>query len=68
MSKKLTPWFPPEVKPVRVGVYRVAYGRYAMWNGSKWGYAHSTIEYASAYPFYDCAWPDKQWRGLASKP
>jgi hypothetical protein len=36
----ITPWFPPEVKPVRVGHYPVDYGvdgiSFAHWNGVQW--------------------------------
>jgi hypothetical protein len=35
---KLTPWFPPDTKPVRPGIYMVEarnlYWRY--WNGERW--------------------------------
>lgn len=39
-SIKLTGWFPPEIKPVNDGVYRV-YERvstpeYALWRGGEW--------------------------------
>jgi hypothetical protein len=38
---KLTKWYPSDIKPVRCGVYQVAYfGRdkpsYCRWNGNKW--------------------------------
>ena len=43
---RLTPWFPHDAKPVRVGVYRTGNdfcanakddcGAYAFWDGSRW--------------------------------
>ena len=40
MSAKLTPWFPPETKPVRIGTYNASEGRnpgiLRYWNGLHW--------------------------------
>jgi hypothetical protein len=42
---KMTPWFPPHIKPVHEGVYQITYTKkqsaahaamYATWNGSEW--------------------------------
>lgn len=68
----MTPWYPPEVKPVRVGVYQrksfIAGIGFSHWNGKKWSYTYTkkddvlpnkrTVTY---YPY----WP---WRGLAEPP
>lgn len=62
---KVTPWFPPEVKPVREGWYeatlypawvRSGYPKYK-WNGKCWTFGAIAVK-------------DQQrhWRGLASKP
>jgi hypothetical protein len=43
----LTDWFPPDVKPVRAGVYEIDRGMkrdcYSYWNGEAWG--HPAFEY-----------------------
>jgi hypothetical protein len=76
MSAKLTPWFPPDVKPNRVGIYerRALNGRilpfpFYYFNGVNWticcGSAPDKVdatatEQLSKYEF--------MWRGLARKP
>jgi len=68
---KLTPWFPANVKPVRVGVYRVQYYNYsgfAYWDGKQWSNLVDSV--ASAYKNHD--WTDgaiqqKRWRGLTQE-
>ena len=72
MSKKLTPWFPANVKPVRVGYYERdwdgagnAWGiEPDYWNGKAWEavYLNGTREEAE---FTEQSAP---WRGLAKKP
>lgn len=73
---KKTDWFPADVKPVHVGVYRVvkSFGEcWAYWNGKRWshGFLETTL-YASDVQTmktsYRWAYPVKQWRGLAEKP
>ena len=66
---KLTPWFPPEVKPVRVGVYDFG-AWYRFWNGSDWKQGTSSVEGAYLLrhgPVSKIA-NHQQWRGLAEKP
>lgn len=52
MDDILTPWFPPEIKPVHVGEYQAsvkcdpAFRRW--WNGEKW----SILYFSSDPPFY----------------
>jgi hypothetical protein len=75
---KLTNWFPPEVKPVRKGVYDIAKGVFSApwfgyWNGKKWVSVGNTPYKAMEHPY--AAWDDFpairqdfEWRGLARKP
>lgn len=75
---KLTEWYPPHVKPVRPGVYQVAYfGKgnpsYARWDGKVWSgsfciaYIYMALELA-----HRCADRNSKqslpWRGLAADP
>jgi hypothetical protein len=66
---KLTPWFPPEVKPVYVGVYRTKffanYSGYSYWNGSAWSFEWDSVEEVSRMEIGN---QDKSWRGLAKNP
>lgn len=60
---KLTPWYPPEIKPVRKGCYHRKWGNNLMltsvWNGQSW----RTIAGARS------GWGQNlPWRGLAEKP
>ena len=65
---KLTPWFPPEVKPVHVGVYMSddtplgPWFRY--WNGKQWGAAAKTIDKAMELETISFACQENKWRGL----
>ena len=64
MSKKLTPWFPDNSKPVHVGEYETRWimngpQRMRHWNGEYWCHSRTT-ECCSLQNFY--------WRGLAKKP
>jgi hypothetical protein len=68
MSKqKLTPWFPPEVKPVRNGWYHTDHLELGpdypamdnrWWNGKKW---------LSAPGGWVVAYQNRHWRGLTEK-
>lgn len=70
MSEELTPWFPPETKPHRAGVYQTrtpntdSFDIFQHWNGKSWGCccytphkAYSRREYASFYQ-------NNEWRGI----
>lgn len=70
---KLTPWFPPDVVPVHVGVYEVrdnGITAFACWNGVCFGYrslssaqlAHDSRDKPTGLP------AKAQWRGLAEPP
>jgi hypothetical protein len=69
---KKTEWFPANVKPVRVGVYRVekSFGVvWAHWNGKSWSHGCTQRNVpADVAWFYDQAYPVIEWRGLAEKP
>ena len=72
MSKKLTPWFPGDVKPVRVGHYERDWDGDGnalklspdFWNGDSWEavYFVGDRERSKYTP------QDHPWRGLAEKP
>lgn len=73
---KLTPWFPPQVTPVRVGVYQACIPyphpedpvEFAYWDGARWGWLHNTVKQAARYKRTAHAIQLKCWRGLAEKP
>lgn len=77
MSKKqpkLTPWFPGDVNPARIGVYEKDFGcanDYQYWDGSRWHYGDNTPEKTvkkltvRSAAFIPSSRP---WRGLAVKP
>ncbi len=69
----MTPWFPPDIKPVRKGVYLVSFNShdpmqklYAAWNGKRWSnagfdvnsYLHNRLIGASQ---------NKYWRGFTEE-
>ncbi|HEU6454746.1 MAG TPA: hypothetical protein VN201_04730 [Roseateles sp.] len=70
MSKKLTPWFPHEVKPVRPGIYEAHWACgtwYCKWDG-EWHWGSSTPRKAlSGYPVRGMDVLIR-WRGLAENP
>jgi len=80
MSKKLTPWFPPTVKPPHVGVYEVILlvgsrdfdqvrpDGFAYWNGRSWGWNSDTADFAATSGNVKGSCQAKKWRGLAVKP
>lgn len=75
MSKpKLTPWFPSDTKPARVGVYnatdqRVA-GVYRYWDEKQWYFYSLTINGAhrNFMAVLKSCHSNFPWRGLASDP
>jgi hypothetical protein len=65
---KRTPWFPYNIKPVRVGVYEVfSEGFYAYWNGKRWSWASGSLKLAHARKQTSGASQFKSWRGLVKK-
>lgn len=74
MSKKLklTPWFPGDVKPIRVGFYERQYSssddrqqNYDLdyWSGASWHYGNGQIK----RPRDRALNQERRWRGLAVK-
>ncbi len=68
----LTPWFPPEVTPVRKGVYEATLvegeaGWYAYWRGDSWGGSWKRKDVAARIKM-ESSEQRKWWRGLAEKP
>jgi len=70
---KFTPWFPGNVKPVRVGVYQRQYNCpptnwFCYWDGKLWGCAEKKAKDADPAFMGKSFFPEKPWRGLAEKP
>jgi hypothetical protein len=74
-SMKLTEWFPPDVKPVRVGVYLRDYEddfpdvpAYCYWDGVLWHPCETTP--MGAFQLMDdrTVVQALKWRGLAENP
>ena len=74
MSKKMTLWFPPHIKPVHVGVYQILFNysrpsdlkMYAAWNGRKW----SNFDYSKTGSWlseFRDAEQKKLWRGFTEE-
>lgn len=68
MSKKMTPWFPPHIKPVHVGVYPVKFGDdgdicYAAWNGNKWSWFELSPR-GQRFRNFQFTNQNKYWRGF----
>lgn len=72
MSKKLTPWFPGDVKPVRDGVYErrsnidgMAY--FSLYRGGDWWQMTSSF-FTSVNSKFRSDRQSLPWRGLAKAP
>lgn len=64
---EMTDWFPVNVKPTHVGVYEVRYfptGKYCLWDGKKWAWCQTTVNYAYKYASTKGASQHKIWRGI----
>lgn len=77
MKQKLTPWFPPDVEPVREGVYQLlntSTGRefYARWIVKEdfyylykgWSTGHMLAKYAAREHEFGLVQYRWQWRGI----
>jgi hypothetical protein len=74
--KKMTPWFPPHIKPARKGVYQIKFTAerwsegddliYATWNGLMWSHASYKKRDDFHKQFYGSV-QDKYWRGFTEK-
>ena len=67
-----TEWYPPDSRPVRVGVYEVYspngsgyWLRY--WTGDHWRAGHSSV-YAAENSYNRAEFQDAPWRGLKENP
>ena len=79
MSKKMTPWFPSSIKPVRAGVYEVytpnfRANKYAYFSKKGWMLCASTVEQAEGEQDWNFApanssmcLPRSQWRGFTEE-
>jgi len=72
---KMTPWFPPHIKPVRKGVYQIKYTKkqnpaysamYATWDGTHWSTGSYNLDDAYHQQFY-VANQKKFWRGFTEE-
>lgn len=67
---KLTPWYPGNVKPVRVGVYERDYpgeGIYfCKWNGKRWHAGNKKLKLAKKVPIPSFS-QSLPWRGIAKE-
>lgn len=73
LDDDFTPWYPPEVKPVRVGVYErdmlhTGNGRFSFWTGKFWGGWGMTPEIAERNKKFCSSMQDQSWRGLKRHP
>lgn len=72
---KMTPWFPPHIKPAYIGVYEVkdlyklphTLPMYARWDGLEWSnqsyYKHHDELHYTSYG----AGQEKSWRGFTKE-
>lgn len=70
-KQKLTPWFPADAKPARIGVYQRLFDcheRYALWNGESWRFAAGSAAEAHSYARHPTTSRELPWRGLAEQP
>lgn len=72
-NPKLTPWFPGDVKPARVGVYerktrRGMTYRYSFWSGVNWMLSGATPVIAADHGGGKSTSQHDEWRGLAIDP
>lgn len=71
VTEKTTDWYPPNVKPVRVGIYErkflSASARFSYWNGKEWGANDMTPERAYLYRGCPSKYQFLLWRGLTKR-
>jgi hypothetical protein len=69
MSKKMTRWFPVNIKPVHVGVYETnfnGYMGYSFWNGKYWSDTSSKLNMELRFKERR-GMQKKKWRGFTEK-
>jgi hypothetical protein len=67
---KLTPWFPPEIKPAYPGVYEIQnefITWYRRWDGKRW-FDGDYLKEAAAVQKTPYLGKPSPWRGLAEPP
>jgi len=72
---KMTPWFPPHIKPVHKGVYQVEWHNkesdpwptYAQWNGYQWSRLSCHKTDGFWHNCYEDAKQARAWRGFTEK-
>lgn len=68
----ITPWFPADVKPARVGVYERQGSRdtypFSYWDGKRWLLSGETPEAAARHHDSASYRQNLPWRGLAKDP
>lgn len=64
-------WYPPEIKPVRPGLYETkspilgySPGWFSYWDGKKWGSAYPSVGKAHLERSSIAFRQDRPWRGL----
>lgn len=66
---KLTEWYPPDIKPVRIGVYETtSYDNtpsYQHWGGEFWGFCSTHVKSAAMHGASRSGLQDVSWRGIA---
>ena len=79
MSKKMTPWFPSNIKPVRAGVYEVftpnsLANKYAYFDKDGWHLCASTVkdaaleeEWMGSHAGSSMTLPRSKWRGFTEE-
>lgn len=65
----LTPWFPANTKPERVGVYKTKakLRGFSYWTGKHWSITCVSAKQAYGYR-HVAGGQDKEWRGMAQRP
>lgn len=67
----LTPWFPPDVKPVHEGVYQTMANNlivFQYWDSFQWGYYTQTPDRAIDQRQLRSEFQKSPWRGLNKQP
>ena len=64
---EVTEWFPPEIRPVRPGIYETNYGNFACpifvnWNGKYWDIPFMIFCEEKIF-LHVRDWPVSEWRG-----
>jgi len=69
MADNLTPWYPPHIKPVRIGAYEtdaMSGGVYQYWDGFRWSSYCNSPQSAFRFRASKSGYQSPCWRGLTS--